>query len=165
MDTAKATAGPAAQNKKGRVFTRPAGTFRTREVSALRYCFGVSLDFGAAGFGVVLVGFGAAGFAAGAAGAGTPDCTLYASTIGLVMSTESWFHHKTGLCGHGFDVSTIMPYPFSCEYFTIIGAIFCKMRLAMSCCWLPNSSWASCTLRSNSFCLPSICFLRVSRAS
>src|SRR5208283_2632481 len=80
------------------------------------------------------------------------------------MSTVSP-HQSTLLCGQGFDVSTIRPKPFSCEYFTIIGAIFCRMRLAISCCWLPKSSCASCTARSKVFCLPSICFFRVARAS
>ena len=100
---------------------------------------GGALDFGAgvAGFGVVPVdGRGAAGLAAPVpvdGGAATPDCALYVSTTGLVMSTASP-HHSTGLWGQGLEVSTMTPNPFSWEYFTIMGAIFCRMRLAISCC-------------------------------
>src|ERR1700690_1619157 len=52
--------GGVAENKKGRVCTRPVGTFWTLQVSAC-YCFGVSAGLGA-GFGVVAApDFGAAG--------------------------------------------------------------------------------------------------------
>src|ERR1700757_625192 len=104
MDTTHPPRGTLDAKEKGRVFTRPAGTFSGRRC---RYCFGVSVGFGAGGLldGVVELGFGTAGFAPlGFAGAATPDCVLYASTTGLVMSTASP-HHSTLLCGHGLDVS------------------------------------------------------------
>ena len=77
MDTTTAHTGAIAKKKKGRVFTRPFGTFPTLEVSALTY-FGV---VGAAGFAapVPVDGLVIAGFAtpdALGAGAATPDCTL-----------------------------------------------------------------------------------------
>ncbi len=65
---------------------------------------------GAGGLGVVPVPAGlAAGFGAAPVevGAGTPDCALYASTTGLVMSAASPYQ-RTGLCGHGLDVSMII---------------------------------------------------------
>ena len=79
MDTAHARIRSILERKKGRVYTRPFGTFPTLEVSALNY-FGV-VGAGVAGFAapVPVEGFGAAGLAApGALGAGaaTPDCTL-----------------------------------------------------------------------------------------
>lgn len=78
MDTTKAGSGAVLETKKGRVFTRPFGTFRTLEVSDLSY-FGAS-GFGAAGFAAPapLDGLGVTGFAAGVeeAGAATPDFTL-----------------------------------------------------------------------------------------
>src|SRR5579864_2503692 len=139
MDTTQSRDSTGFERKKGRVFTRPFGTFQTHEVSAFSY-FGVSV-FGVAGLGApVPVGdFGAAGLAVapaplGAGGAATPDCTLYASTTFFVISTASGFHQSTGLCGQGFEVSTISVYPFSWAYFTTSGAIFERMRLAMSCC-------------------------------
>ena len=97
---------------------------------------------GAAGFAAPAPapGLGAAGFAVPVVGgAGTPDCTLYASTTALVMSMASP-HQSTLLCGHGLDVSTMMPKPLSWDYFTIMGAIFCRTRLAISWFWLPYSS-------------------------
>gem|GEM_PF-6094492 len=63
------------RKKKGRVCTRPLGTFTTLAVSRGSYCgvvgFGVA-GLGATGFGVV--GFGAV--APAPVGAGTPDCVL-----------------------------------------------------------------------------------------
>src|ERR1700730_1684555 len=78
-----------------------------------RYCFGGvlagGLVAGAAGLlpGDVpgLTGLGAT---LPAAGAGTPDCTLKASTIGCVMSTAGPYQ-ITGPRGHCWDVSRIMP--------------------------------------------------------
>ncbi len=72
---------------------------------------------------------------------------------------------NTGPWGHGFDVSMIMPKPLSRAYDTISGAILFRIRLPISCCWVPNSSCASCTARSKSFCLLSICFFRLASAS
>jgi hypothetical protein len=72
MDTTKAGAGADYAKKKGRVFTRPAGTFQTLGVSGI-YCFGAA---GAAGL-AAPAGLLAGGFAAPVeAGAGTPDCVL-----------------------------------------------------------------------------------------
>src|SRR5690242_9531931 len=73
--------------------------------------FAGSVGLGAGGLTApVPPGFAAAGLVApaGAAGAGTPDWTLYASTTGRVMSTASP-HHSTLLCGQGCEVSTIIP--------------------------------------------------------
>src|SRR5580658_8128497 len=89
---------------------------------------GCGVDAGAAGLGAA--GFKGAGLAAApvaGAGAAMPDCVLYASTTALVMSPCSPYQ-SMGLCGHGFDVSTIMAKPFSCACLTITGAIFCRMR-------------------------------------
>ena len=156
------------QNKKGRVFTRPAGTFPdTQGVRDSSY-FGGSLDFGVAGFRQRPCRSELSELSAwlrllpevSVQPHRTARCR--ASTTGLVMSTASP-HQRTLLCGQGFDVSTIMPNPFSCEYFTIIGAIFCRIFEAISCCWLPNSSWASCTLRSKLFCLRLDLLLQVRR--
>ena len=79
----------------------------------LCYCFGGLLVgvFGA-GVGVLAPGVvaGLTGFAAvlPGAGAGTPDCVLYASTIGCVISTAGPYQ-ITGPRGHCCDVSRIMP--------------------------------------------------------
>ena len=75
--------------------------------------------------GFVVLGFGAVPVDAGA---GTPDCALYASTTGLVMSTFSTSDHRIGLCGQGLVVSTIMPNPLSWAHFMIMGAIFWRIR-------------------------------------
>src|SRR5581483_3660041 len=88
---------------------------------------------------------GSAGFAAGAAGldaappgrallvgreadgaAGTPDCELYNSTIGRVMSTD-WPAQSTGPSGHGLETSMIRLSPFSFAYLSITGPIFCRI--------------------------------------
>ena len=37
-------------------------------------------------------------------------------------------YHRIGLCGQGFEVSTIMAKPVSWACFTITGAIFCRIR-------------------------------------
>jgi len=84
----------------------------TRGVRLANY-FGGSLGLGAGAFGAGVVAPGALGAGFGAlpvadGGAATPDCTLYASTTFFVMSTASGFHHSTGLCGQGFDVSMII---------------------------------------------------------
>jgi hypothetical protein len=74
MDTTGEWAGSHREKKKGRVFTRPAGTFLTLEVSG-SYCFGAA---GAAGLVVPApAGLAPAGFAApDEAGAATPDWVL-----------------------------------------------------------------------------------------
>src|SRR5436305_8762261 len=80
MDTTKLVSSAYFQRKKGRVFTRPAGTFRHARCRIRSY-FGGSLDFGALDFGAVPVGaLGVVGLGAvapaGGVGAATPDCTL-----------------------------------------------------------------------------------------
>jgi len=79
MDTANDRRSVGKKIKKGRVRSRPLGTFRTPQVSEeftqkYQLLFGV---VGAAGFGVV-AGLVPAGLGAAvpAAGAGTPDCAL-----------------------------------------------------------------------------------------
>src|SRR5580698_11156105 len=127
MDTTGSRAGNFAARKKA-AFSRGLLELSKHQRCPGSYCLGV---VGAAGF-AVPVGFGAAGFAAPVAGgAATPDCALYPSTTALVISIVSP-HHSTLLCGHGFEVSTIMPKPLSWEYFTIMGAIFCRIRVAIS---------------------------------
>src|SRR5579862_346080 len=128
MDTTCERAGSAAANKKGRAFTRPAGTSSTPKVSGSNY-FGVGL--------AVLEpveGFGAAGFAAAPdVGAATPDCVLNISITGFVISNASPASN-TGPCGHGFEVSITKPNPLSCAYFTTMGASLVSTLLAISCC-------------------------------
>src|SRR5579863_8696256 len=102
---------------------------------------------GAAGFAAPApgAGFGAAGLAPAPApvvGAATPDCALYRSTTAWVISNPAPAS-RIGLCGHGFEVSIIMPKPLSCAYLTTMGAIFCRILLAISCCWVFTSSWKS----------------------
>ena len=61
-----------------------------------------------------------------AAGAGTPDCALYASTTAFVMSSGA--EYMIGPLGQGVEVSMIIPRLFSCAYFMINGPIFWKIR-------------------------------------
>src|SRR5882762_4000649 len=80
------------------------------------------------------------------------------------MST-AWPYHTTGPCGHGCEVSMITPKPLSLAYFTITGAILARTRCMISPCWLCASSRASCSDRSKTFCLESICLRKVAAAS
>src|SRR5450631_4592950 len=75
-----------------------------------RYCFGGVVAGGLVAGAAGLLGAGLTGLAGvlPAAGAGTPDCTLKASTIGCVMSTAGPYQ-ITGPRGHCWDVSRITP--------------------------------------------------------
>src|SRR5262249_47477532 len=83
MDTARTEDAAASRKNKGRVVTRPLGTFRTLKVShRLSYLgagvvvagfVGVVAGFGVVAAGLVVPGFGPVPVVAGA---GTPDCRL-----------------------------------------------------------------------------------------